>query len=148
MDNTNLLKLYTGQTANVDIETQKHSGIIKVPSQAVIAREIDSLPLEIREKAGQLNKDKKFVPVVFRYIDGKAVVTPVKIGQGDLTHTIILSGLNDGDKVVIGPYKILDSLKHDQKLRDERQVEAEKKAKEKKPNSKKSKSDTNEPAGK
>jgi HlyD family secretion protein len=144
----NLSKLYTGLTADVDIETRKHSDVIKIPSQAVIAREIDSLPLEIRDKSIELDKDKKFAPVVFRYIDGKAVATPVKIGQGDLTHTIILSGLKEGDKVVIGPYKILDSLKYDQKLRDEREVEAEKKAKEKKPKDKKSKSDINEPAGK
>ncbi|MGA2916749.1 MAG: efflux RND transporter periplasmic adaptor subunit [Sedimentisphaerales bacterium] len=144
----NLLKLYTGLTADVDIETRKHSNVIKVPSQAVVAREVDSLPLEIREKSSELDKDKKFAPVVFRYIDGKAVITPVKIGQGDLTHTIILSGLKEGDKVVIGPYKILDSLKHDQKLRDERDVEAEKKAKEKKPQDKKNKSDSNEPASK
>jgi len=144
----NLLKLYTGLTADVDIETRKHSNVIKVPSQAVVARDIDSLPLEIRDKSGDLDKDKKFAPLVFRYIDGKAVVTPVKIGQGDLTHTIILSGLKKGDKVVVGPYKILDSLKHDQKLRDERDVEAEKKAKEKKAKEKKGKSDINEPAGK
>jgi HlyD family secretion protein len=144
----NILKLYTGLTADVDIETRKHSNIIKVPSQAVVAREIDSLPLEIRDKSIELDKDKKFAPVVFRCIDSKAVVTPVKIGQGDLTHTIILSGLNEGDKVVVGPYKILDSLKHDQKLRDERDVEAEKKAKEKKAKEKKGKSDINEPAGK
>ncbi len=144
----NLLKLYTGLTADIDIETRKHSGVIKVPSQAVVAREVDSLPLEIRDKSSELDKEKKFASVVFRYIDGKAVVTPVKIGQGDLTHTIILSGLKEGDKVVIGPYKILDSLKHDQKLRDEREVEAEKKAKEKKGKEKKDKSDINEPAGK
>jgi HlyD family secretion protein len=147
-DDPNILKLYTGLTADVDIETRKHSNIIKVPSQAVVAREIDSLPLDIRDKSIELDKDKKFAPVVFRCIDSKAVVTPVKIGQGDLTHTIILSGLNEGDKVVVGPYKILDSLKHDQKLRDERDVEAEKKAKEKKTKEKKGKSDINEPAGK
>ena len=141
----NVAKLYTGLTADVDIETKKHADVIKVPSQAVVAREVDGLPTEIRDKSTELDKDKKFAPVVFRYNDGKAAVTPVKIGQSDLTHTIILSGLKEGDKVVIGPYKVLDNLKHDQKLRDEREVEAEKKAKEKKPEDKK---DSNEPASK
>jgi len=140
----NILKLYTGLTADVDIETHKHIGIIKIPSQAVVARDIDSLPLEIRDKSPDLDKDKKFAPVVFRFIDGKAVATPVKIGSGDLTHTIILSGLKEGDSIVIGPYKLLNNLKHDQLLRDERQVEAEKKAGKNKPKDKKDKSDINE----
>jgi HlyD family secretion protein len=144
----NLAKLYTGLTADVDIETRKHSNIIKVPSQAVVAREVDSLPLDIKDKSSELDKDKKFTPVVFRYIDGKAVVTPVKIAEADTTHTIILSGLKEGDKVVVGPYKILDSLRHDQKLRDEREAESKKKAKENKPQNKKGNSDSNEPASK
>jgi HlyD family secretion protein len=141
----NVSKLYTGLTADVDVQTRKHADIIKVPSQAILARDVDSLPLEIRDKSTELDKGKKFATVVCRYIDGKAVVTPVTAGQADLTHTIILSGLKEGDKVVVGPYKVLDNLKHDQKLRDEREVEAEKKAKEKKPKDKK---DSNEPAGK
>jgi HlyD family secretion protein len=141
----NVAKLYTGLTADVDIETRKHADIIKVPSQAILAREVDSLPVEVREKSAELDKGKRFATVVYRFIDGKAVATPVRAGQSDLTHTIILAGLKEGDKVVVGPYKVLDNLKHDQKLRDEREVEAEKKAKEKKPEDKK---DSNEPAGK
>jgi HlyD family secretion protein len=145
----NIGKLYTGLSADVDIETLKHTGIIKIPSQAVVARDIDSLPLDIRDNSTALDKDKKFAPVVFRFIDGKAVATPVKIGSGDLTHTIILAGLKEGDNIVVGPYKLLDTLKHDQKIRDERVVEAEKKSKEKKPaNNKNHKSDSNEHAAK
>jgi HlyD family secretion protein len=141
----NVSKLYTGLTADVDIETRKHTDVIKVPSQAVLAREVDGLPLDIRDKSSELDKDKKFAPVVFKYNDGKAVVTPVMIGQSDLTHTIILSGLNEGDKIAVGPYKILDKLQHDQKLKDEREVEAEKKAKEKKSEDKKDANDVNQP---
>ncbi len=145
-NDANVEKLYTGLTADVDIETRKHPDIIKVPSQAILAREVDSLPVEVRDKSAELDKGKKFATVVYRFIDGKAVATPVKTGQSDLTHTIILAGLNEGDKVVVGPYKVLDNLKHDQKLKDERVAEAEKKAKEKKPKSKKDSNDTNEPA--
>lgn len=147
-DDPNLTKLYTGLTADVDIETRKHGGIINVPSQAVVAREIDSLPLDIRDKSSELDKDKKFVPVVFRYVNGKAVETPVRIGQQNMTHTIILAGIKEGDKVVVGPYKILDSLKHDQKLRDEREVEAEKTANKNKQKDEKGKSDKHESAQK
>jgi HlyD family secretion protein len=130
-DDPNVSQLYTGLTADVDIETLRHTDVIKVPSQAVLARDVDGLPLEIRDKSGELDKDKKFAPVVFRCNDGKAIVTPVTIGRSDLTHTIILSGLKEGDKIVVGPYKVLDNLQHDRKLKDERQVEAEKNKKEK-----------------
>ncbi|MFZ0033446.1 MAG: efflux RND transporter periplasmic adaptor subunit [Sedimentisphaerales bacterium] len=139
----NVSKLYTGLTAHVDIKTQKHTGIIKVPSQAVLAREVEELPLNIRETNGNLDKNKTFATVVYRYVDGKAMATPVKIEASDLTHTVILSGLTEGDKVIIGPYKVLEKLKDGQKVRDEREVEAKKKAEEKK-----GKHDGNEPAGK
>jgi HlyD family secretion protein len=147
-DDPNVSKLFTGLTADVDIQTRKHTDVIKVPSQAIVAREIDGLPSDIRDKSPELDKGKKFASVVYRYIDGKSVATPVRAGQSDLIHTIILSGLKEGDKVVIGPYKVLDNLKHDQKLRDERDVEAEKKAKEKKPKDKKDTNDVNAPSGK
>jgi HlyD family secretion protein len=144
----NVSKLYTGLTADVDIETRKHPDVITVLSQAILAREVDSLPLDIREKSVELDKGKKFATVVYRFIDGKAVATPVRAGQSDLTHTIVLAGLKEGDKVVVGPYKVLDNLRQDQKLKDEREVEKDKKAKEKKAVNKNGKSDSNEPAGK
>jgi len=117
-------KLYSGLTAHVDIETRRHTDVLKVPTQAVMAREVDSLPLEIRENSPQVDTAKTFVTVVFCYTDGKAVLTPVEIGQSDLTHTIITSGVTEGDKIVVGPYKELEKLRHDQPLRDERETKA------------------------
>jgi len=113
-------KLYSGLTADVDIRTRTHKNVLKVPTQAVVAREVDLLPLEIRENSPELNKSKTHAIVVYRYIDGKAVVTPVKIGPSDLTHTIITAGISEEDEIVVGPFKVLDTLKHDQKLKDER----------------------------
>jgi HlyD family secretion protein len=148
----NVAKLYTGLAAHVDIKTRRHTDIIKVPSQAVLAREVEELPLDVREKTSDVDKNKTFATVVYKYADGKAAATPVKIGASDLTHTVILSGLKEGDKVIVGPYKVLEKLKHEQKVRDEQVVEAEKKAKEKsqkaKVKSKKDANDGNEPAGK
>ncbi len=123
-------KLFSGLTAHVDIETIKHDNVLNIPSQAVLGRAVDSLPLEIRENNPNVDKEKTFTPVVYRYIDGKAVVTPVKIGPSNLTHTVILAGINEDDKIVVGPYKELEGLKHDKLIKDEREVEAEKKKKE------------------
>jgi len=120
-------KLYSGLTADVDIITQKHTGIIKVPSQAVLSRKIDDIPLTIRDNNPNVDAKKNDVTVVFRFIENKAVATPVAIGPGDMTHIIIRSGLQPGDKVIVGPYNVLDTLKPDQAVKDERTIEAEKK---------------------
>jgi HlyD family secretion protein len=58
--------------------------------------------------------------VVYRLVDGKAVITPVKIGVTDATHTQIVSGLADDDQVIVGPYKVLEDLKHNQRVYDDR----------------------------
>ena len=42
------------------------------------------------------------------------------------------SGITEEDKIVVGPYKVLDSLEHDKKIQDEREVEAKKKEAKKK----------------
>jgi len=121
-------RLPSGLTAHVDIETDVHREVLAVPSQAVMAREIESLPLEIRDKSPLVDKSKTFATVVFRYVNGKAVITPVKIGPSNLTHTIIEAGVAAGEKVVIGPYKELEKLKHDQAIKDEREAKAEEEA--------------------
>ena len=120
-------KLYSGLTAHVDIETIKHENMLNLPSQAVLGAAIDDLPLDIRENSPEVDTDKTYVAVVYRYIDGKAVVTPVKTGQSNLTHTIIESGITEEDKIVVGPYKVLESIKHDQIIQDEREAEAKRK---------------------
>ena len=112
--------LYSGLTAHVDIETKRHEGVMKVPTQAVLARQVDALPLDIREGNENIDTSKTYATVVYCFENGKAVVKPVTIGAGDLTHTIIESGIGGDDKVVIGPYKVLESLKQGKKIRDEK----------------------------
>jgi HlyD family secretion protein len=123
-------KLYSGLTAHVDIETLKHEDVLNLPSQAVLGRAVDSLPLKIRDNSAEVDKTKTYATVVYRYVDGKAIVTPVKIGQSNLTHTIIESGITAEDKIVVGPYKVLESIKHDQAIQDEREAKEKKKGEE------------------
>lgn len=112
-------KLHSGLTADVDIETVTHENVLKVPSQAVVSRKVDDLPLEIRKDNANVDVAKTDALVVYRLIDGKAAATPVTIGASDMTHIIVKSGLKEGDVVVVGPYKVLGSIKHDQLLCDE-----------------------------
>ena len=116
-------QILSGLSADVDIEICEHQDILKVPSQAILGREVDELPVEIRDNCPQVDKKKMYASVVYRYIDGQAVVTPVKIAQSDATHTIVLSGLGQEAQVITGPYKVLEAIKHEQKVTDEREVE-------------------------
>ena len=118
-------RLPSGLTAHVDIETRTHTGVLAVPSQAVMAREIDEVPVPIRESSSEIDMSKTFATVVFRYLNGRAVITPVTIGPSNLTHTIVTAGVKEGEKIVVGPYKELEKLKHGQRLKDEREVQVE-----------------------
>ena len=111
-------RIRSGLNADVDIETQRHQNVISVPSQAVVGRPLESLPEQIRS-SGEIEKGKTFATVVFLAIDGKAVARPVTVGPSDDTHTIVKSGLKEGDPVIAGPYKLLDTLQNGQLVRVE-----------------------------
>lgn len=104
-------RIYSGLVANVDIEIAAHDGLV-VQSQAVVERLVEDLPQEIRELS-LVDRSKKTTTVIYRVIDGKAVCTPVKPGPSDLTHRVVREGLAAGDQVIVGPYKVLESIKHD-----------------------------------
>jgi len=119
-------EIYSGLTADVDIEILEHKDILKVPSQAVLGREIDSLPKEIRQDNPLVDMKKMFTTVVYRFIDGKAYVTPVKAGPSDASDTVILEGITEEDIIITGPYKALESLKHEQKVKEEKEDQEDK----------------------
>ena len=110
--------IVSGLTADVEIQTETHSGAIKVPSQAILGRPVDALPADIRTKP-EVDPGRTTAIVVYRIVDGKAVVTPVRIGASDLTHTLITRGLSEGDQVIIGPYKVLEGIQHDTAVKPE-----------------------------
>ncbi len=117
-------QLYSGLTAEVEIETRRHANILKIPSQSVLGKRVDELPAKIRDGNPNVDTKKAFTTVVYRYKDGKAVVTPIIVGSSDATDTIIRSGLGEHDRVITGPYKVLEKLKHDQRVEDERESAA------------------------
>jgi len=113
-------RLYSGLNADIEIETRRHEGVLKVPSQAVLGRRVDELPVKIRESNPNVNRKKTFATVVYRVVDGKAVVTPVTVGASDETHTVIEGGLTGKERVVVGPFKVLEKLKHEGKVKEEK----------------------------
>lgn len=110
-------QVLSGCQANVNIETAEHTGIV-VPSQAIVERLVDDLPDVLRDHP-LVDRSKKVATVVYRVVNNKAVCTPVKRGSSDDTHTVVLDGLAMGEPIVVGPYKALEKLKHDELLKDE-----------------------------
>ena len=108
-------RIYSGLIANTDIEIATHEGLV-VPYQAIVVRDVESLPEDARSNP-LVDTTKRKVSVVYRIVDDKAVCTPVKPGASDLTHRIVLEGLAEGESIITGPYKVLESIKHDEAVR-------------------------------
>ncbi len=115
-----------GMSTTVDIITETHNDVLKVPIQAVTARERSKLErktgieehADSREADGTEDekKDKKdeMVEVVFCVEDNHAVAKPVKLGISDDTHYEILSGLEEDDTIITGPFSVVSrTLKND-----------------------------------
>jgi HlyD family secretion protein len=109
-------RIISGLSADVDIQTSTNKNVIIVPTQAVLGRPVDGLPAGIRN-APEVDSTKTTQTVVYRLVNGKAVVTPVTVGTSDLKNTMIKSGLKEGDEVIAGPFKVLDTLAHDQAVK-------------------------------
>jgi HlyD family secretion protein len=52
-------------------------------------------------------------------VDGKARMKVVRTGASNLSETMILEGLADGETVVTGPYRVLERLKDGDAIREE-----------------------------
>ena len=109
----------------MDIQVKRHQNVVKIASQAVLGRAVDELPADIRKKP-EVDQSKTTATVVYRCVNGKAVVTPVKIGPSDVSHTIIKSGLSADEQVITGPFKVLESLKDGQKVKEMESADAAK----------------------
>jgi len=108
--------IYSGLTANVDIEVETIEDVLLAPSQAVLDTRVDELPPGL-ESAPEIDPNKTFARIVYRRIDGKAIATPVRIGPSDLRITAILGGLEPGEEIVVGPWSVLQDIEHDQAIR-------------------------------
>lgn len=115
------LKLRPGMSATVDINTETHQNTLFVPIQCVTVRALNDSNVVDKEggsaKADPGNKKEK-KEVVFVVEDGTARAVPVKTGISDDTSIEILSGLEEGQKVVSGSYKaISNTLKDGSKVK-------------------------------
>ena len=109
-------KFRPGMSTTVDIITETRNDVLKVPIQAVTTREKEKLEKkpDIEERSeedtdSEENKDKKkeMVEVVFVVEDNHVIAKSVKLGISDDSYYEILSGVQEGDKVVTAPFRVL-----------------------------------------
>ena len=118
--------LLSGLSATAEITVQELRDVLVVPSQAVLDRRIDELPKPTVDDAeGIVDKRKTFASVVYVIEEGKAKAVPVSVGPSDLAETVILAGIDEGDRVITGPFKTIVDIADGKLVRDEVEVEAE-----------------------
>ncbi|MCF6342065.1 MAG: efflux RND transporter periplasmic adaptor subunit [Bacteroidales bacterium] len=103
-----------GMSATVEIQTETAPNILTIPIQAVTTRaDTTGRRKTAREKREEkrgkddekLVKEEEVKEYVFVYDDGLAVLKEVKTGIQDNTYIQITEGLEEGDEVIVAPYR-------------------------------------------
>jgi len=119
--------LRPGLNATADITTARKAGVLAIPIQAVVVREISKQGKVMDPAAVQASESDPGAPPekgqekegVFVVVDGKATFRPVKTGIIGETEIEIGDGLKEGEEVVTGSYKTLRTLKDQAKVKPE-----------------------------
>jgi len=86
-------RLRPGQYGSATISLDERSGVLSIPSSAIVERRQDNLA------------------TCYRVADGKAAITRIKIGEDNGTRVEVIDGLKEGDSVIEAPdAKITDGL--------------------------------------
>lgn len=99
-----------GMTATVDVITNKKQNIVGVPISAIVIK-TDTTSTRRSFKKDNTTEEEKF-ECVFVENNGKAKLRVVTTGIQDDTNIEVITGLQEGDKVITGPYNtVTKSLK-------------------------------------
>jgi HlyD family secretion protein len=98
-----------GMTARVEVTTAAAKGAVAVPQQAVQSRWLDEDGQEVEFREGDSSRHE--VKAVFTIAEGKAVRREVKTGVHDELWVEVKEGLEEGEEVIVGPYRVLRQLK-------------------------------------
>ena len=114
--------LRPGLSTTAKITTATRSSVLAIPIQALTIRQRSDLDPKAKNKGSvqaaapspaEAKKDKEEIQGVFVIRGGKAVFVPVETGITGTTDIEITSGLQPGDEIVTGSYKILRTLKNE-----------------------------------
>lgn len=114
-DRDHLSPFRPGMSATVDIRTQQVYGVLSVPIQAVTTREAESETVQPSEEEeadqnpAMAAKTSSARPqeYVFLYNNGKAERKSVTSGIQDSQYIEIVEGLEEGQEVITGPFRVV-----------------------------------------
>jgi HlyD family secretion protein len=119
--------LRPGLNATADITTAQKKGVLAVPVQAVVVRELSREGEVIDPGGAQASEGEPQAPRargeekegVFLISKGQARFKPVKTGITGETDIEVVDGLAPGDEIVTGSYKTLRTLKDKARIKIE-----------------------------
>jgi HlyD family secretion protein len=122
-----------GMSATAEVATETRKDVLNAPIQSVTVRDRKTLTRkrgieekEVKEPEEEITpKDKKstkkeddLIEVVFIVEEGIAHMRPVTLGISDDNYYEIKSGLQEGEEIVTGPYRVLSrTLKDGDKIK-------------------------------
>jgi len=112
-------ELRPGLSTTAKITTAQKSNVLSLPIQALTMYTPPANPSNGNVEAASTSSNTKAAPIQGVYVVEKdshgkqrAKFVPVTTGITGATDIEVLSGLKDGDEIVIGPYKTLRTLKN------------------------------------
>lgn len=110
-----------GMRVSVEVEVSRKDTPIGVPVQAVLHRKRRDLPdaTSSRSTSASDPGDSTYLKAVF-VVDGNQVrLQPIETGVSDERRVEVVAGLEVGDRLVIGPFRALDTLEDGASVRIE-----------------------------
>jgi HlyD family secretion protein len=92
--------LRPGMNVKTEITTNKKEDVLTIPIQASGKRKIDD----------------KTADTIFIVQDGKAYIREITTGVSSDTDIEIITGIAEGDTIIIGPYRVLSKIKDGQQV--------------------------------
>lgn len=112
-----------GMSSTVDIKTETVINVVAVPIQAVTVRDFSKIKSDKKDSLQTDRDESLLIPkedlrrVIFKVKEGIVEVVEVETGISDDTHIQILNGVDAGEEIVIGPYKMISrELKNKDKV--------------------------------
>ncbi|MGH9946919.1 MAG: efflux RND transporter periplasmic adaptor subunit [Pyrinomonadaceae bacterium] len=106
--------LRPGMSATATITTKTVENVIAVPLQAIVEKKQDASPSPTIQGDAPQSVDKpKPIKGVYVLDGNKTKFKPVETGITGETEIQITSGLSEGEEVITGPSRILNTLKED-----------------------------------
>jgi HlyD family secretion protein len=117
VDEQDFMIIRPGMSVRADIYTQSSEETLAVPVQAVLYDEDSAEDEKVKD-----NKDKTYV---FVLEDGKAVRKDVEVGISSDSDQEIIKGLEQGETVITGPFRVLRDLEDGDSVEEKEAEKAE-----------------------